>query len=224
MLRYRKNDNNAIVRQKDEVYMIDFNCDMDLSIKYYTTSQYVLNEFKPIAIKRVIAPEDADFLVLDSESHSMEKQHDSKFVFSIDKPIDGCRAVISKANIVTYLSMIDRMNSEDCFVSMADFSDVMRVSGGKLLHLGRYVLNVSEEEIYANLPQELTHENVGIIVFISKRDDHLLESVSGKVNLMYPNGNIVIMMPAQESQLAELFLEVYVFESTVEDSISPYFV
>jgi len=219
MLKCRKNESNAIVRQKDEVRMIDFNRDIDLSIKYYTTSQYVLDKFKPIAIKRVIDPEDADFLVLDSESFSMEKQHNSKLIFSIDNTIDGCRAVISKTNIIAYLSMIDRMNSEEYFVSMADFSDVMRVSCGKLLHLSRYALNVSEEEIYANLPQEFTYENVGIIVFISNRDGHLLERVSGKINLMYPNGNIVIMMPAHESQHAELFVEVYVFESTVEEPI-----
>ena len=199
--------------------MIDFNCDIDLNIKYYTTSEFVIKNFKPNSIKRVLIPEDADILILDSESDNMEMQYNSRFVFSVDYPIDGCRAVISKANIVAYLNMLDRMKSEDYFVGMVDYLDIMRVSGGKLVHYGRYELNESEDEIYASLPQELTNESVGIIVTVSKKDDYLLRKISGEIDLMYPNGSMVIMRPAQESQITESFLEVYVFESTVEEPI-----
>lgn len=197
--------------------MLDFNFDFDIGIKYFTTSEWFVEKFKPTKMKRVLTPEDADVLILDPNSLKSKNQYDSRYVFCIDQPIEGCRAVISKAYILEYFNMIDRMYLNDYFVGMADYSDVMRVSSGKLLHFGRYELDVSKDTLQADLPQELTVENVGIIVFLSKKDGRLLNRITEDLGLMFTDGMLTIMLPAEENQHTESFLEVYIFQSYLED-------
>ncbi len=199
--------------------MIDENFDFEISIKYFTTSEWFIEKFKPTTMKSVLTPEEADILILDPKSLRIENQYHSSYVFCIDLPIDGCRAVISKEYIVEYFNMIDRMQSDEYFVGMADYSDVMRVSYGRLLHYGSYELDVSKDTLYADLPQELTEKNVGIIIFLSKKDCRLLKRIAEDIDLMYTNALITLMLPAQESQLTESFLEVYIFQSYVDDRL-----
>ncbi len=162
----------------------------------------------------MLKPKEADISIIEQKSHRIQTKFDSEPCVFFVNSLPGCRAEISEANIIDYLNLQDRMQSDEYFVGMADLLEVWRASVGKLLHYRKYEFDVSKDVIYADLPQKLTDEKRGVIIYSSHPGGHLLKDVVEDADSIYPNGYIIIMQPVGRLNPPELFHEVYVFESS----------
>jgi hypothetical protein len=104
------------------------------------------------------------------------------------------------------------MHTNEYFVGMADFSDVIEVAKGKLIHyfkcsIGNNELSFGFDYIFKRLNDE-----VGIILYNYIRDRETLKRAVDELGLFFSNSTITIMQPSAVNTNCDHYLEVFVFK------------
>ncbi|SHF43259.1 hypothetical protein [Caloramator proteoclasticus] len=196
--------------------MLDFELDEeDFKIKCYTNVKLIYEKFKHKQLKFVAECKDSDICIVDRNYEFTEEDSKGKLKINVDELSSSVDAFISQDHIEAYLDMIEKYESDDYGVGMADFYDIKSVTKGSLIEYIKINLNSDDkaEDIEKFKKSFKASEfEVGVILFVSIKDLNRLSNFSNVLQSIYPNMDAVIMTPAQNVNYTDKYAEVFVFK------------
>lgn len=194
--------------------MLDFgSCELDFKVKCYTNIKWIYEKFKNSNIKFVYKFEESDICIVDKNYKFVGEDINSSFKISIDGVNDKVDAFIDRNNIEAYLNIIDKYESGNYEVGMADFSDIKEVTRGSLIEYVK--ININNNSNYIELEEfrksfKQREVNVDAILVTSFKDLDKLANYVNTLEDIYSNMNIVIItlvdMENQKGNCIEVFL------------------
>lgn len=151
--------------------MLEFKLDEhDFKIKCFTNVEWISEKFKHRQLKFVAKCEDSDICIVDSNYKFKEGKNLWNLKINVDELSGKVDAFISSYYIEAYLEMIERYESKEYGVGMADFIDIKEVTRGSLFQYQKLNLNSDDEtegieELTKSL--KIVEFNVGVIPFVS---------------------------------------------------------
>lgn len=196
--------------------LLDFEFgDSTFKLKCFTNVTWLYDKFKHRTLNFIDDYKDSDICIVDNNYQFKEENYASNFKINIDELRSSADAFISSDYIECYLDMIEKYESEDYGVGMADFTDIKSVTKGSLIEYVKINLNSNDElESVEEFKKSLqsTEFNVGVILFVSIKNLGRLFNLSENLKVIYPNMTAVIMTPAKMRENMDNYIEVFVFK------------
>lgn len=196
--------------------MLDFELDeSDYKIRCYTNVKWINEKFKHRQLKFVAECKDSDICIVDRNYEFMEEDSKSNLKINVDELSGRVDAFVSQDHIVAYLDMIEKYESEDYGVGMADFNDIKAVTKGNLIQYIKIKLNSDDEA--ENMEKfkksfKATEFEVGVILFVSIKHLNRLSNLSNVLEGIYTNMEAVIMTPVKRVSHEDNYAEAFVFK------------
>lgn len=196
--------------------LLDFELDeSDFKIRCYTNVKWINEKFKNRQLKFVAEFKDSDICIVDRNYEFMEEDSKSNLKINVDELSDRVDAFISQDHIEAYLDMIEKYESEDYGVGMADFNDIKAVTKGSLIEYIKINLNSDDEA--ENIEKfkksfKAAEFEVGVILFVSIKNLNRLSNFSNVLEGIYTNMEAVIMTPSKRLSHADNYAEAFVFK------------
>lgn len=195
--------------------MLDFQLDeSNFKVRCFTSVEWISEKFKHRQLKFVDRYEDSDICIVDSNFEFKENSGCS-IKISIDELSNSVNAFISPGYIVSYLDLIEKYESGNYSVGMADFNDIKTVTNGSLIEYIKIKLNNDDEtEVIEEFKKNLkpTEFNGGIILFLSVKNLKRLSNFAYILEDIYPNMDKVIMTPTKRVSNADNYVEIFIFK------------
>lgn len=196
--------------------MFDFELDeSDFKIRCYTNVKWINEKFKHRQLKFVAECKDSDICIVDRSYEFMEEDSKSNLKINVDELSNRVDAFVGQDHIEAYLDMIEKYESEDYGVGMADFKDIKAVTKGSLIEYIKIKLNSDDEA--ENIERfkksfKAAEFEVGVILFVSSRHLNMLSKLSNVLEGIYTNMEAVIMTPVKMVSHEDNYAEVFVFK------------
>ncbi|MGH4137705.1 hypothetical protein [Clostridium sp.] len=196
--------------------MLDFELDeSDFKIRCYTNVKWINEKFKHRQLKFVAECKDSDICIVDRNYEFTEEDSKSNLKINVDELSGRVDAFVSQDHIEAYLDMIEKCESEDYGVGMADFNDIKAVTNGSLIEYIKINLNSDDEvECIEQFKKSFkpAEFDVGVILFVSIKNLNSLSNLSNVLEGIYPNMEAVIMTPDRRVSHMDNYVEVFVFK------------
>lgn len=196
--------------------MLDFELDeSDFKIRCYTNVKWINEKFKHRQLKFVDEYKDGDICIVDRNYKFIDEDSNRNLKINVDELSDRVDAFVSQDHIEAYLDMIEKYESEDYGVGMADFNDIKAVTKGSLIEYIKINLNSDDEaENVEKFKKSFKAEEfeVWVILFVSIKDLNMLSNLSNVLEGIYTNMEAVIMTPAKMVSHENNYAEAFVFK------------
>jgi len=196
--------------------LLDFELDeSDFRVRCYTNVKWINEKFKHRQLKFVDECKDSDICIIDRNYEFTEEDSRGNLKINIEKLNSRVDAFISQDYIESYIDMIEKYESADYGIGMADFNHIKTVTKGSLIKYIKINLNsYDEDESIEKFKKSFkpAEYDVGVILFVSIKDLNRLSNLSNVLESIYPNMESVIMTPVKKVSHRDNYVEVFVFK------------
>lgn len=201
--------------------MLNFDLEIDenvFKLKCFTNVDWIKKKFKNKELKFIDEYEKSDICIVDSNFKFKDKTRDI-FKINIDELNDNVDTFIGRDYVEGFLDMIEKNESEDYGVGMADFTDIKMVAKGRLIEYLKLTLNNNdEEERIEEFRKSLKSRETcgGGILFVTRKKSKIIYNYYEILSKLYSNINIVLIAPCKMLDNIEHYVELFVFDGQTD--------